>query len=68
MRGVRGAVCAAANSREAVFEATRKLLVHMQRYLATQSFLDNRQRCQSIIATLMTVSTGERLSEFLRPP
>ena len=29
IRGVRGAVCASANSREAIFEATRKLLVHM---------------------------------------
>ena len=29
MRGVRGAVCASANSREAIFEATRKLLLHM---------------------------------------
>lgn len=29
MRGVRGAICAAANSREAIFEATRKLLLHM---------------------------------------
>jgi chorismate mutase len=29
MRGVRGAVCAAANSREAIFEATKKLLIHM---------------------------------------
>ena len=29
MRGVRGAICASANSREAIFEATRKLLVHM---------------------------------------
>jgi chorismate mutase len=29
MRGVRGAICASANSREAIFEATRKLLLHM---------------------------------------
>lgn len=29
MRGVRGAICASANSREAIFEATRKLLVHI---------------------------------------
>ena len=29
MRGVRGAICASANSREAIFDATRKLLVHM---------------------------------------
>ena len=29
IRGVRGAVCASANSREAIFEATKKLLVHM---------------------------------------
>lgn len=29
MRGIRGAVCASANSREAVFEATRNLLIQM---------------------------------------
>ncbi len=29
MRGVRGAICASANSREAIFDATRKLLLHM---------------------------------------
>ncbi len=29
LRGVRGAICAAANSREAIFDATRKLLVLM---------------------------------------
>ena len=29
VRGVRGAVCAASNSREAIFEATKKLLIHM---------------------------------------
>lgn len=28
-RGVRGAICASANSREAIFEATRQLLIHM---------------------------------------
>jgi len=28
-RGVRGAICASANSREAIFDATRQLLVHM---------------------------------------
>ncbi len=29
IRGVRGAICASANSREAIFDATRKLLIHM---------------------------------------
>ena len=29
IRGVRGAICASANSREAIFEATKKLLIHM---------------------------------------
>lgn len=28
-RGVRGAICASANSREAIFDATRQLLIHM---------------------------------------
>lgn len=29
VRGVRGAICASANSREAIFEATRNLLIHI---------------------------------------
>ncbi len=29
IRGVRGAICAAANSREAIFDATKTLLLHM---------------------------------------
>jgi chorismate mutase len=48
MRGVRGAICASANSREAIFEATRKLLLQM--------FAKNDIEVENIAAVFITAT------------
>jgi len=55
MRGVRGAVCAAANSREAIFEATKKLLIHM--------FAKNEIDAENI-ASIFITATPDLTADF----
>jgi chorismate mutase len=55
IRGVRGAICASANSREAIFEATRKLLVHM--------FAKNDIEMERI-ASIFITATPDLTSDF----
>jgi chorismate mutase len=55
MRGVRGAVCAAANSRVAIFEATKKLLIHM--------FAKNEIDAENI-ASIFITATPDLTADF----